>query len=322
MNKTRFVIYRRWMWCALVFTILFSFDSHGAIGAAEELSEFLLPIQKPAFSEFIPRSESKISQRKRIGFLCSSKQGIRICRDPDSGEAISFTLFNLGSPHIVPPGKNLERSYRFRFDGRELQNVKMRVFERPSPTGRASHLLMISSIYFFPRKVLPTLSLIENDSVMNVLELELPTGERVCFDTETKEIIGGVLKEDAPMDTNPDRHKRRFAKLSYSGGGVTIRVDQRGSSPEQAVVWGQNKMAIISFGDRTCKLSPSKLWEQDSGWFDFKFPTDVLLYEFLRKSCGWTDLELPTELPEDSFSCRELLKSPEKTEEKTADQPL
>lgn len=174
---------------------------------------------------------------------------------------------------------------------------------------------MRTSIYFFPRRVIPTLSLIENDSGRDVLELELPTGELVCFDRENKEIIGGVLHEDAPMDTNPDRHNRRFAKISYTGGGITIRVDQRGSTLEKAVVCRQKKMATISFGSRSCKMSPVQLWEQDSGWFDFMFPTDDLLYKFLRESCGWKDLELPIELPADSFSCRQVLELPKETVE-------
>ena len=316
MNKTRVVSHRRWLWCTLTFTLVLSYDSLVATGASDDLSEFLLPIRKQADSEFIPRIAADKSAKRRSGILCSSQQGIRICTDPVSGEAVSFTLFNLGSPHIVPHGQSFERSYRLKFEGRYLQNIKMTIFEQPSPTERASHSLMRTSIYFFPRKVIPTLSLIENNSGRDVLELELPTGERVCFDRENKEIIGGVLNEDAPIDANPDRHNRRFAQVSYKGGGITIRVDQRGSTPEKAVVWGQKKMATISFGNRTCKLSPEKLWEQDSGWFDFMFPTDTILYKFLRKSCDWNDIELPTDLPASSFSCREALESPKETDEK------
>lgn len=96
------VFYCRWFWCALVFILVFSFDSPGTIGATDDLSEFLAPIKKPAGSEVFPISAIKKSAKRRIGFLCSSKQGIRLCKDPESGEAISFTLFNLGSPHIVP----------------------------------------------------------------------------------------------------------------------------------------------------------------------------------------------------------------------------
>ncbi|MCC6544669.1 MAG: hypothetical protein IT392_09235 [Nitrospirae bacterium] len=196
-----------------------------------------------------------------------------------------------------------------------MQNIRMTISEQTMPAGKTSHTLMRTSIYFFPRKVLPTLSLIENDSGGNVLELELPTGERVCFDRETKEIIGGVLHEDAPMDTNPDRHKRRFAQITYSGDGVTIRVDQRGEAPEKAVVWGQKKTATITFGKKNCKLSPAQLWEQDLGWFDFLFPADAELYKFLRDSCDWNDLELPIDLPDDSFTCRKVLDSPKEVYE-------
>ncbi|MCC6545138.1 MAG: hypothetical protein IT392_11700 [Nitrospirae bacterium] len=309
MNIAGVVIKRNWLWSALVLMLVCIFDSPEAKGGTDDLSEFLIPVDNSSSSEVVPRSGMKVSGRKRSGYLCSSKQGIRICKDPVSGEAISFTLFNVGSPKIVPEGQGLERSYRFKFEGRELQNIKMAVVEKSSVTGRASHLLMISSIYFFPRKVLPALRLIGKDTELRVLELELPTGERVCFDNETKEITGGVLNEDAPMDTNPNRHKRRFAKVSYNGGGVMIRVDQRGSTPEEAVVWGQKKMAAISYGSRTCKLSPEQLWEQDSGWFDFKFSTDESLYKFLKKACGWNDMELPIELPENTFTCQTALES-------------
>jgi hypothetical protein len=295
-----------WFPAITVTFVFFCAQPGPGAAASDDLNEFLARTGKPIVTESVSQIEPDDFTPKSVGSVCSEREGIRICQVPKSGAVVSFTLINSGSPTIVPQDQGVDRSYRLRFESQTLRNAKMMISEKSRPAGKTSHIFMRTSLYFFPRKVLPTLSLIENEAGRGVLELRLPTGERVCFDRKTKEILGGVLREDGPMDTNPDRFSRRFARVSYTGRGVMIRVDQRGESPEKAEVWGVRKSAIVSFAKNTCKISPTLLWEQESGWFRFRLPTDVAFSRVLRIACGWRAFKFPTDLADDASVCRKL----------------
>lgn len=275
--------------------------SGAATAASDDLHRFLARIGKPITSQSASRNGVNTAIPAYVGATCKEQEGIRICQVPESGEIVSFSIINSGSPRIVPKG--LERSYRLRFQGYALHNAKMMIQEKSKPTGKDSHFIQRTSLYFFPRKTLPTLKLIESSAKGGVLELRLPTGERVCFDRNTKQIVGGVLREDGPLDANPDRYHRHFARVSYKGRGVMIRVDQRGETPEEAAAFGVAKRATILFGNRTCRVSPSLLWEQTSGWYAFRFPTDAGFYAFLQKTCRWNKIDFQTEIADDSSTC-------------------
>ncbi len=271
------------------------------------LDEFLARIQRPATSESISRMQLEDFSLESVQLICSERASIRICQIPGTGEVASFAIVNRGSPNIVPPDQNLDRSYWVQFQGHALHNAKLAIAEKSRPSGKASHILMRTSLYFFPRTVMPGLTLLRNANEQGVLDLRLPTGEHVCFDMRSKEIIGGALRETAPMDTNPDRFSRHFPRISYRGNGVMVRVDQRGGTPEQAVVWGVRKTAMGSFERKSCRIPPPLLWEQTSGWFSFLYQTDEALYTKIRHLCGWKNVTLPEKIPERHGTCEALL---------------
>lgn len=141
---------------------------------------------------------------------------------------------------------------------------------------------MESYIYLFPRKVLPALEWIESPGQAARMRVTLPTGETVDFDGATHEILGGALKETAPIDLGTDRFKRKFARLHYSGDGVMIRVDKRGGDPRLGT------LATITRGTQSCKVSSSLLFNQDkTSEVEFLFPTDTEFSQFLIKKCGF-----------------------------------
>ncbi|MDX1654245.1 MAG: hypothetical protein R3310_03415 [Candidatus Competibacteraceae bacterium] len=211
---------------------------------------------------------------------------------------IGFSLTNTGSDRVNPTGPRMaggvpKREYRFRFRQRARQNIFLQVHEFAIPNGRDSETSMYSSLYFFPRKVLPSVRLLEGQGI----EVTLPTGEKVVFDQDTKEIIKGVLDEYAPIDTSPNRHARHFARVAYRGKGVLIRINQRGETPETEYIWGRSvaKFAEISYRGRSCKVRANKLWyqDQDRGSPYFLYPTDEEFRDkILIPECGWPDVEL------------------------------
>ena len=163
-----------------------------------------------------------------------------------------------------------------------------------NPTVGDSARLLETSLYFFPRKVLPAIT--SDNGVMTAI---LPTGEEVQFDANSKSIIGGVLKETAPLDMTFDRSKRKFAQLSYSGEGIMIRADRRSGTPESVFNTPYNinediKNATVTFKGKTCKVPKALIWEQDENRANyFLYPTDEEFYDkVLKVKCGWTDLPL------------------------------
>ena len=210
------------------------------------------------------------------------------CVDPRTARPVSFGLFNRGSPRINPEGGGVYRAYWFEFHGRDATSLQLRVYERARPDGRDSHVSMVSTFAFFPRYGLFTAR-----RLGDLVEVRLPTGEAVRFDAATHEIVGGVMVERGPIDTDPDRHRRQFADVEYVGSGVVIRSDQRGASTRRAVVWGVPRRATVLWQQRACRVRRSELWEQQEP-YELRFGSDLELFDFLRERCGW---DLPRELP-------------------------
>ncbi|MFI5345936.1 MAG: hypothetical protein ACHQ51_06135 [Elusimicrobiota bacterium] len=200
-----------------------------------------------------------------------------------------FTLRNSSSPRINPTGRGVHRDYSFSAPENARQELGLFVYEWASldPGADDSASSMLSEILFFPRRVTPSVRLTPDGASY---EATLPTGETVLFEARTKEILGGVLTETAPIDTNQDRHARAFAALRYSGGGIMLRSDQRGDSPRSSVVWGQKKYATVVWGAKTCRVSTADVWKQDASGAGSAnlYPTDEGFYSMLGRKCGWT----------------------------------
>jgi hypothetical protein len=192
-----------------------------------------------------------------------------------------FNFSNEGPNSVVTTaqrgiGLGPNRDWSFDFDERARQSIKMTITDVPTEFLSQG---MLSYFYFFPRKVLPAVQWpVDGSSFFTVT---LPTGEAVQFSTVSKEVVGGVLKETSPIDLGPDRFKRKFAAITYSGKGVYIRVDKRGADPRLGT------MAVITQGKQTCKVPSAKLFDQDvNSAVLFLFASDAPFNEFLKKTCN------------------------------------
>jgi hypothetical protein len=127
-----------------------------------------------------------------------------------------FVLENHG------PGESF-REWRFVSQDHSKRETYLWVTDDPG-MGRNSSL-MDSVIVLLPRKVRPSIVAIGDE-----VQVTLTTGEKVVYDKKTKAIKSGVIKE-SPLDLNRDNAKRKFPDITYTGTGISIRVDKRGSNP-------------------------------------------------------------------------------------------
>ena len=244
--------------------------------------------RNPAQFETSPRLEAlavppldvtdyKLSTPKAIKY---TNFGYDLLIDEDQG-IVAFELRNNGGNRIVPKKEFSydswpERDYTFVYPGRGRRDVALELFD--SPTSTTSHGM--SSIFvFLPRKVIPA---IEPSEDRSVLKVTLPTEETVRFDASTREIIDGVLTEGKPIDLGPDKNKRIFADVTYTGVHVLIRANRRGTDARIASI------ATVQKGEKICKIPSKELWEQAEGTgLPFRFATDEEADAFLKKKCGF-----------------------------------
>lgn len=227
--------------------------------------------------------------------------------NPRSGRSRGFGLTNEGINSIIPQGCakdadenscQAKRQFDFEYLDQAMQNIVLRVTDEP--TDYTSHL-MISMLYFFPRKVIPHIEYSEDRSQ---IIMTLPTDEKVYFDAETKLIVGGVL-EEGPIDLGPSRHARRFPLIRYKGEGVLLRINGRG----QDARLGQFNPARIGgdYGDtggkdvliykynketaknETCYGKKSDFWPQkDINPIPFLMENDEKLNAYLKAHCSFS----------------------------------
>lgn len=178
----------------------------------------------------------------------------------------------------VNPGDGPARYYTFSFKDRARQDIQMWITDAGDAV-TANYLE--SAFYFFPRLVLPAIDLDSTNS--NRWIVTLPTRETVVVDRTTKVILGGVLKEDAPLDLNPSASKRKYAQVSYAGKGLYLRVNMRANSPQLA------KTAMVYSQGKTCQVPGKDLFNQStSGAMTFKFATDASFNAYLVKKCNFS----------------------------------
>lgn len=205
-------------------------------------------------------------------------------------QIVGFDFSNRGGNRVLPQrydiGRNqlFGRDFQFRFDERARQDIHMLVSDWAPSRDRQFRLseLMNSIFLFFPRLQLPAIVNAAERSIVS-----LPTGEEVEFDARTSEIAHGVLSEE-PVDLNPDRNTRRFPAVSYTGRGIVVRADARGSDPRL------NGTATIQTGasENQCKVPTQELWHPN-GAVRFKFATDEEFERFLFARCNFALPKLP-----------------------------
>jgi hypothetical protein len=202
-----------------------------------------------------------------------------------------FSFVNIGENSIVTRAES-SRTFTFEYPEQASQNLAMMIDDSPNDT--VSHT-MHSVFMFFPRTQLPLV-----EELSGIIEVTLPTGEKIVFQKESKEIVTGVL-EEGPVDISPDRFKRHYANLKYKGYGVVLRVNARGQSPQLGQfenlkidmdhgIKGSADVLIIngSTGQR-CRRPKSDFWEPlDVSPIEFKFPTDKEFDQYLKAKCKFS----------------------------------
>ena len=210
-------------------------------------------------------------------------------RFPASGSE-AFSFVNVGSNKIVKLS-NSSRTFTFEYPEHARQNIAMQVDDAPNDT--VSHT-MHSLFMFFPRKQLPVLEQLEKTLVVT-----LPNGEKMTFDKDSKQIISGVFTE-GPVDTSPNKTKRHYSELNFSGRGVMLRANARGQSPQLGEFekdkidldsgnTGSTEVLIINgtTGEK-CRRPKSDFWEPlDVSPIEFKFSNDDDFELYLQNKCGF-----------------------------------
>jgi hypothetical protein len=198
-----------------------------------------------------------------LTYLADKKEGIR---------PTGFMFKSVGPSEIagppIDPAEKTAREWRFvNEDGSRRETYLW--LQDDAGSGYLSQL-MESVILLIPRKMKPAI-----EEVNDELHVTLTTGEKVIFDKNTFLIKSGVLKE-GKIDLIPDRFKRKFAPIAYSGTGISIRVDKRGEDPRQ--IPGN---ATITQNGKTCLVPAPQLWKAA----EFRFADDKALVDFLNTKC-------------------------------------
>ncbi|MBY0515634.1 MAG: hypothetical protein K2P81_01910 [Bacteriovoracaceae bacterium] len=172
-----------------------------------------------------------------------------------------------GSP--IDPTERVERNWHFVSSDNSKRETYLWVTD-DAGSGYLSQL-MESVILIVPRKTPP-----KTEVVGDEWHVTLATGEKVIYDKKTKLIKSGVLSE-GKVDLNPNRFERKFAPITYSGKGISIRVDKRGEDPR--LIPGN---AVITQNGKSCKVPARELWNDT----DIKYADDAELLKFLNLKCG------------------------------------
>lgn len=237
------------------------------------LKDELLPISH----EYI---ESKAHGEAMIG---------RGSRFPASGSE-EFNFVNVGKNSIIKKHNN-SRTFHFEYPEHARQNIAMLVDDVPND--KVSHT-MHSYFMMFPRKQLPVL-----EQHQGTMEVTLPTGEKMIFDKDSKEILSGVF-EEGPLDANPSHQKRLYPDLKYKGRGVILRANSRGQSPqlgqfekekidlEYGVKGSEDVLIINASTGEKCRRPKIDFWDTlDVAPIEFKFSTDEAFEIYLQNHCGF-----------------------------------
>jgi hypothetical protein len=212
-------------------------------------------------------------------------------RNNRQSQIVGFEFSNHGGNRILPPRYDISkdqlytRDFQFRFDDRARQDVHLSITDWVASRNKQFRLseLMNSVMLFFPRNYLPAVVTVGDRNI-----LTLPTGEEVEFNAATHEVSGGVFSE-APVDLNPDRSARQFPAVRYTGKGVMVRADARGSDPRLGTV------ATVTTGSpaanclqgkacNQCEVPAKEIWAQ-SGAARFKFAQDQDFHKYLLSRC-------------------------------------
>ncbi len=208
-------------------------------------------------------------------------------------QLVGFEFSNNGGNRILPHRRDISknqlytRDFQFRFDDRARQDVHLSVTDWVASRDKQFRLseLMNSVMLFFPRNYLPAVVTVGDRNIVT-----LPTGEEVEFDAHTHEVSGGVFSE-APVDANPDNRLRQFPAIRYTGSGVMVRADARGSDPRLgsvATVTTGSPLPDCIRGEacNRCEVPAKEIWAQN-GAARFRFVRDQDFHDYLLSRCAF-----------------------------------
>jgi hypothetical protein len=228
----------------------------------EEAIAFERNVPRPLDFDFVTTRQGK-DPSWSDRFISDKKEGLRYT---------GFKLTNVGENKIagtpIKSGERVQRDWDFVTRDSSKRETYLWITD-DTGSGKLSHL-MESVIVILPRKMKPKTEIVDED-----LHVTLTTGEKVIYDKKTREVKGGVFKE-GPVGLRTNHFKRSIAAVTYTGKGISIRVDRRGADPRLS------GMAEITQDGKICKLSAKELWNHE----EFKFANDEELVEFLNKKCG------------------------------------
>lgn len=197
-------------------------------------------------------------------FIADKKDGLRYK---------GFKLKNVGPNDIagspLDPEERVVREWEFVTNDSSKRETYLWVTD-DAGSGKLSQL-MESVILILPRKMKPKSEIVDDD-----VHVTLTTGEKIIYDRNTRKVKGGVFTEGA-VDLNPNRFNRKFAPVSYTGKGISIRINRRGEDPRLA-----QGHAEVKQNGLTCKVAIQELWNGT----EFKYVDDKKLVEFLNQKCG------------------------------------
>lgn len=224
-----------------------------------------------------PPLNDENNKGKRLEFpQCSSRpQGYLYCKSMETQQPLSFSFSNEKSSKLVPESNSSRsRKWEFQFPNRARQDIHIRVTDAPNSQNSQ---LRESYLYLFPRKNTPAIR-VEGSRMI----VTLTTGEEVIYNAKTKDVIGGVFAETGPL-TSVSRELNP-AKIEYTGSGVMVRVNARGSDPR---LGGGN--ATISKKGKTCNVPKADLWpdRNSSSALHFRFSRDADFDSYLKSKCGF-----------------------------------
>jgi len=208
-------------------------------------------------------------------------------------QIVGFEFSNRGGNTILPYRYDIQknlfftRDFQFRFDDRARQDIYLELTDWVPSRDKQFRLseLMSSVMHFFPRNHLPAIVSLGGRYIVT-----LPTGEEVQFDAKTHEVLGGVFSE-APVDLNPNKAARKFPDIYYTGKGVVVRANSRGTDPRIGTVASIITGSPVPNCDRgtgcnQCQVPSKELWEQ-KGAVRFKFSSDQEFHRYLLARCGF-----------------------------------
>lgn len=134
-----------------------------------------------------------------------------------------------------------------------------------------------SVMLLLPRTGAPVVEVNGEDVIVTI-----PTGEKVVFDKKTHGIKSGALKE-GPIDLTTDRFKRQPPNVTYTGTGISIRVNHRYEYPTQGAT-----TAEVRQGARVCQIPKLLIWNADGA---LTTQDDKSLLDILNKKCLKKDNE-------------------------------